>query len=283
MLYIEVYINKGGRILTKIRLRIITAIVAVMGIAASMFGANVASRQHIYNPNAVTTVRNDTTGKLTQAYSIGNMQIYIDQTYRMDMPLWMLFVNAEGISYNSNFKQIEPGNPALSLNKDDSKISPSPFVMRLKIRNLSDKPISIKAGNFKIRTSQGEIYSPSEAWQKELARAGMFSGSNNQNVINPDDEKILWLVYGTKSAENGTQDTDKDYVRVNYGSDNDFLATKVEFPFNFDSTTSIGNVGQEIMYDYNIAVIASFVWLALCGFCYFKMSAWVKAKLPKEA
>ena len=254
-------------------LKICTLLVAAIGMFAILFTSELWVKSHIFHPDAVTTITNDTTGKHTQAYLIGKAQVYIDKTYRMDMPMWKLFVNSEGKSNHPNtFKTIEAGDAELSLNKDSEDINENPFVVRLKVKNLTYAPMNINAQNFKVRTMAGEIISPNEAWQNKLAEAGFFAGAGEKTQLGPDEERILWLVYGTKTEylEPGT--VQQEYVRINYDSDIDMLATKVEFPFNYTDDTQIGNFTSEFQYRYNIGFAVALFWLALCGAVYYRKS-----------
>ena len=253
--------------------RICTFLVAVVGVMSILFASELWVKSNIFHPDAVTTVTNDTTNKHTQAYLIGKMQVYIDKTYRMDMPMWKLFVNGEGMSNRPDtFKAIEAGDSELSLNKDNSEINENPFVMRLKVKNLSYAPMDLNAQNFKIRTMSGDVVAPNKAWQDKLAEAGFYAGAGDKTQLGPNEERILWLVYGTKTEyiEPGT--VQQEYVRMNYDSDIDMLATKVEFPFNYTEDTIIGNFASEYQYRYNIGFAAALFWLAICGTVYYRKS-----------
>ena len=257
----------------KTYLRVCTLIVAAVGMFAILFGAELWVKSYIFHPDAVTTVNNDTTQRHTQAYLIGKLQVYIDKTYRMDMPMWQLFVNGEGMANRpQSYKLIEPGEAALSLNKDDSEINENPFVMRLKIKNLSYAPVELNAQNFKIRTAGGKLIAPNEAWQNKLAEAGFYAGAGEKAQLGPNEERILWLVYGTKTEviEPGT--LHQEYVVMNYDSDIDVLATKVEFPFNYTDDTIIGNYTSEFQYRYNIGFVVALFWLSICGAVYYRKS-----------
>lgn len=253
--------------------RAIMLLIASVGVLAILFASELWVKSNIYHPDAATTIVNDTTHKHTQAYLIGKMQVYIDKTYRMDMPMWTLFVNGEGMANRpQSFKAIEPGDASLSLNKDDSDINENPFVVRLKVKNLSYSPVDLNAQNFKIRTMSGEVIAPNKAWQNKLAQAGFYAGAGDKTQLGPNEERILWLVYGTKTAyvEPGT--VQQEYMRINYDSDVDWLATKVEFPFNYTDDTIIGNYASEYQYRYNIGFALALVWIALCGTFYYRKS-----------
>lgn len=249
----------------------VTFIVAIVGVFAILFGSELWVKSYIFHPDAVTTIVNNTTKKHTQAYLIGAMQVYIDKTYRMDMPMWKLFVNGEGMTNRPNsFKTISAGDSELSLNKDDSEINENPFVMRLKVKNLSYAPVDLHARNFKIRTMSGDIIAPNEAWQNKLAEAGFYAGAGDKMQLGPNEERILWLVYGTKTeyVEPGT--VQQEYVRMNYDTDIDMLATKIEFPFNYTDDMQIGNYASEFQYRYNIGFAAAILWVAICGAVYYR-------------
>ena len=254
-------------------LKMLTVAVAAIGAFIILMGTELWVKSNIFHPDAVTTIINSTTGRHTQAYLIGKMQVYIDKTYRMDMPLWQLFVNGEGMSNRPNsYKNIEPGDAELSLNKDDSEINPNPFVMRLKVKNLSYVPMDLNAQNFKIRTMSGKVVAPSEAWQNKLAEAGFYAGAGDKTQLGPNEERILWLVYGTKTELIEPGSLHQEYVLMNYDSDIDVLATKVEFPFNYTEDTQIGNYTSEYQYRYNIGIVLVMVWFAVCGAVYYRKS-----------
>lgn len=252
--------------------RIIMAAIAVIGTGIILFGTEIWTRSNIYHPDKVTTVYNETTGMNTQSYLVGKMAIYIDKTYRMDMPLFQLFVNGEGIDNNPSYQEIGPGSQELSLNSKDADINPNPFVMRLRIKNLGFEPIDVNAQNFKIRDVHDNLVAPNDAWQNKLAEAGFFSGVGNATQIGPNEERIIWLVYGTKSETLEPGSVHQEYVRINYDSDYDFFATKVEFPFNFTEDTPIGNYTSDYQYMYNIGFFSLLVWLGFCGAVYFRKS-----------
>lgn len=253
--------------------RIMMFLAATIGSLAILFGTEIWVKTNIFHPDAATTVINTTTGKHTQAYLVGKLQVYIDKTYRMDMPMWTLFVNGEGLAnHPQTFKPIEAGDSSLSLNKDNSDINENPFIVRLKIKNLSYSAIDLNAQNFKIHTMSGDIVAPSKAWQEKLAQAGFYAGAGQKTQLGPNEERILWLVYGTKTdyVEPGT--VQQEYMRINYDSDIDWLATKVEFPFNYTDDTIIGNYTSDYQYRYNIGFALVLVWLALCGTVYYRKS-----------
>ena len=155
---------------------------------------HIYARSLPYHPDANITVYNPSTDKLTQAYSIGKMQVYIDQTYRMEMPLWAYYVKAEGMQKNNGeFNEIsDSGNENLSMLRKDTNNDPNPFIMRLNIKNVSDKTIAINANNFKITSNDRQtVYSPDENWQEVMNKAGMFAGVAPNNEIEPNEEKIL--------------------------------------------------------------------------------------------
>ena len=256
--------------MTKGKLRITMAIVTIVGLVIGLFAIELWSKSVIYRPDAVTTVHNMTTDKNTQAYLIGKMQVYIDKTYRMEMPLFQLFVKSEGIYNDPNFNEIQPGESKLSLNKDDEFVDPNPFILRLKIRNLSDTPININCDNFKIHTFGDQLIRPNRAWQEVLAKAGFFAGALDKTMIEPDEEKILWLVYGTKTEDTTAGDTYQEYVHINYDSDIDMFATKIEFPFNFTSDTKIGNYNDETAYIYQSGIVGLLIWISLCIGVYYR-------------
>lgn len=256
--------------MTKNMLRAVMAAVFFIGSLLMVVGVDLWTRTIVYNPDMVVTVHNDTTDKNTQAYGIGKMRVYIDQTYRMDMPLWEMFIKSEGMYNDPNFDAIQPGMAELVLNHDDESINPNPFIMRLKIMNVSDENITINADNFMIRNVQGDIIKPNHAWQEVMAKANIFSGVLDKTEIKPDEEKVLWLVYGTKTQEQEAGYAYQEFVRINYDSDSDFFATKVEFPFNYTESTPIGNYTDTYDYMYLVGFLGILAWLGICGAVYYR-------------
>lgn len=255
--------------MSKTMLKAISVGVFLIGCIAIVCGVNLWTRSIIYNPDLVVTVHNDTTNRNTQAYGIGQMRVYIDQTFRMDMPIWQMYVKSQGAYNNPEFNEIKPGAAELVLNRDNKDINENPFIMKLKIMNVSDQPIYINADRFMIRTVNDEIIKPNHAWQEVLAKAKMFSGALDQTEIQPNEEKVLWLVFGTKSAEQKAGAVYQEFVRINYDSDSDLFATKVEFPFNFTEATRIGNTTSVSDTMYSIGFIGVLIWLGICGAGYY--------------
>lgn len=255
--------------MSKTMLRAISIGVFLIGSLAIICGVSLWTRSIIYNPDLVVTVHNDTTDRNTQAYGIGNMRVYIDQTFRMDMPIWQTYVKAQGAFNNPQFDEIKPGAAELVLNRNNNDIDENPFIMKLKIMNVSDKPISINADRFMIRTLNNEVIKPNHAWQEVLAKAKMFSGALDQKEIQPNEEKVLWLVYGTKTSPQKAGAVYQEFVRINYDSDSDMLATKVEFPFNYTDDTRVGNTTAVSDSMYNIGFIGILIWLGICGAGYY--------------
>lgn len=253
------------------KLRIGSIIVFVVGILFILVGLDIFAKTNIVHPDGVITVHNDTTNKNTQAYAVGKMQIYIDETYRMDMPLWSFYVKTQGENNNNSFNALNEGNENLSLIKDHDEYNPNPFILKLKIKNISKEPIYINYKNFKIRDVKNNIYTPHDEWQKVMGQAGMFAGIPNQNQINPNEEKVLWLLYATPSQEIKDASAYQEYVRINYDSDNDLMATKVELPFNYTMDYPIGDY-QEIMDKaYGKGLIVLLLWSAICIMGYYKI------------
>ena len=260
----------------KIKIRVITFCVFLICFFCILIGTDIYARSLPYHPDANMTVYNPTTDKITQAYAIGKMQVYIDQTYRMEMPLWAYYVKAEGTRHNNgeDFNEIsDSGNENLSMLRNDSSNDPNPFIMRLNIKNISEKPIAINANNFKITSHDREkVYSPDANWQEVMNKAGMFAGVAPNNEIAPNEEKILWLVYSTPSQQQVAGAVYQEYVRINYDSDSDIFATKVEFPFNYTVDFQTGNFESERDNRYQIGIFLIFAWIALCGTAYYKIS-----------
>lgn len=265
--------NRGFRYMTQLKLKVVTILVFVVGLFFILMGTEIMARQTIYHPDAVITVHNDTTDKNTQAYAVGKMQIYIDQTYRMEMPLWSLYVKTQGLSYNPSFNAIkDEGNSELSMLNSGENNNPNPFIMKLKIKNLDRNPIYLNAANFKIRDVHGNVFYPVMNWQHVMAEAGMFSGVDEQTEIQSGKEKVLWLVYSTPTLDSSEGGTYQEYVQINYDSDSDLFATKVEFPFNYTEDFPIGNYEDESDKAYSFGLILILGWLAICGAGYFRLS-----------
>ena len=253
------------------KLRIGSIIIFIVGLLFLLVGLNIFAKMNVVHPDGVITVHNNTTNKNTQAYAVGKMQIYIDETYRMDMPLWSFYVKTQGENNNETFNALNEGNENLSLIKDNSDYNPNPFILKLKIKNISKAPIYLNYKNFKIRDVQGNIYAPHDEWQKVMSEAGMFAGTNKNNQINPNEEKVLWLLFATPSQEIKDASAYQEYVRINYDSDSDLMATKIEFPFNYTTDYPIGDYQEITNNAYSKGLIAILLWTSICILGYYKL------------
>lgn len=257
--------------MTKNKFRIITGLVSLLGLFVILIGIDIYTKSFIVHPDAVMTIHNKTTDKNTQAYAIGKMQVYIDETYRSDMPVWMFYVKTQAENNtHKEFTALDGGNEKLSLLQENSNNNANPFIMKLKVKNISNTPIYLNSANFKIRDVKNNIYKPNAEWQKVLGQAGMFSGTKGQNEINPHEEKVLWLVYGTPSQDRKDASTYQEYVRINYDDDSDLLATKVEFPFNFTTNYPIGDYGDIVNTTNTQGITVILIWVGLCIAFYIK-------------
>ena len=258
--------------MTKRTFSIVMIVSFVIGVGIILFFTDLYAKQIPYRPDAVITIHNDTTGKNTQAYAIGKMQVYIDETYRMEMPLWALFVKAEGMKNNGgHFDEIsDTGNEELSMVRDNPANDANPFIVKLKVKNISKAPISILASNFKIRQPDGTIYVPDMNWQSVLAKAGFFSGVDSQREIAPNEEKVLYLVYATPTGQQQAGNVYQEYIQINYDSDSDLFATKVAFPFNYTVDYEVGTFGMERKERFDAGIFALMAWLAICGAVYYR-------------
>ena len=81
--------------------------------------------------------------------------------------------------------------------------------------------------------------------------------------------QTLWLVYAT--AVSG-EPFEQEYIRQLYGSDKDWLAVKVEYPFNFVYGTPIGDYEAITSAGYTKGAIALLVFLALTGIISWRAS-----------
>ena len=183
------------------------------------------------HPDGIVTMVNPTTDQRVQAYAIGKMQVYIDMAYRMDLPVWNMYLRTLAQQYDHSVPELTGEQDTnLALNRENPDADINPFILRLTIRNISDTPIDIKAESFNLRTLDDDIITPDLAWAKVLDEIGFFAGCGNTTKLEAGDTKTLWLVYGAPSKENVDEMDLQEYVRVNYGSDNELFATKVEFP-----------------------------------------------------
>ena len=257
--------------MTKTKLRIISLTVAILGVIGIIIGTVFYTKDLVVHPDTIMTVFNDTTNRKTQAYGIGDLQVYIDQTYRADLPLFIMQVKAVGDEYtNGNFTGLDNLDESYSFTQGHDDYDINPFIMKLKIKNVNDIPREIRASDFKIRNGEDTFYSPIDKWQTVLAEAGFFAGTGNQMVLQPGEEKVLWLVFGTPSEEKADGAVYQEYVRMNYGSQFDSLATKVEFPFNYTLGEPIGDYGEIMNAAYDKALLAVIAWLVIVGTVYYR-------------
>ena len=246
------------------KLIISSIVIAILGTIGIIFGTMVYVQGLVVHPDKVVTVVNPTSNKRTQSYLIGDLQVYIEQTARMNMKTFQQYVNMSGFAkYGDKYEMIpDNGDPALSLLVDNDKADPNPFIVRLNIRNLGSMPHEILARQILIRRSDGSISAPHKAWQERLAKAGFFAGANGKDLIGAGDSETIWLVYGTETAENPFE---QEYIRMLYGSDEDWLAIKVEFPFNFVYGTPYGDYDEITSVGYRYGAFALLLFYAVLG------------------
>ena len=224
------------------------------------------------HPDGIVTMVNPTTDQRVQAYAIGKMQVYIDMAYRMDLPVWNMYLRTLAQQYDHSVPELTGEQDTnLALNRENPDADINPFILRLTIRNISDTPIDIKAENFNLRTLDDDIITPDLAWAKVLDEIGFFAGCGNTTKLEAGDTKTLWLVYGAPSKENVDEMDLQEYVRVNYGSDNELFATKVEFPFNYTVGFPIADYGAITDAAARDCALVLLLWFAIYGLAVFKI------------
>ena len=260
------------------KLIIIGLVVAVLGTIGIIFGTMVYVQGLVVHPDQVVTVYNPTTNKRTQSYLIGDLQVYIEQTYRMEMSVFQRYVNMSGFAnYGDKFSPIESGDESLSLIAKDKEVNPNPFVVKLNIRNVGPRDREIRSRQFFIRRNNDKLVSPDADWQDKLAEAGFFAGvaKNDKNILHSGEVETLWLVYGTTASENPFEN---EHIRQLYGSPKDWLAVKVEYPFNFVYGTPYGDYDEITSAGYKKGAIALLLFYAIVG-----ITTWRIAKNQQEA
>lgn len=244
--------------------------VAVTGILLACSKIYVSSKT--VHPDGIVTMVNPTTDQRVQAYAIGKMQVYIDMAYRMELPVWNMYLRTIAKQYGHDVPELTGGEDVnLALNRDNPDADINPFILRLTIKNISKTPIEIKAENFSLRTLDDEIINPDMAWAKVLDEVGFFAGTGNSKQLEAGDTKTLWLIYGAPSKENVDEMALQEYVRVNYGSDNTLFSTKVEFPFNYTLGFPIADYGEITNRASRDCALALLFWFAIYGLAFFKI------------
>lgn len=224
------------------------------------------------HPDGIVTMVNPTTDQRVQAYAIGKMQVYIDMAYRMDLPVWNMYLREIAKQYGHDVPELTGGEDVnLALNRNDPEADINPFILRLTIKNISKAPIDINAENFSLRTLDDTLIAPDMAWAKVLDEVGFFAGYGNSKTIEAGDTRTLWLIYGAPSKQNVDEMALQEYVRVNYGSDNPLFATKVEFPFNYTLGFPIADYGEITDRAARDCALVLLVWFAAFGLLTFKI------------
>lgn len=259
--------------MTKAKLLLCSLLALVIGWIGILFADTYYVKSLVVHPDGIETVFNPTTNKKTQSYHIGDLRVYIDETYRLDMSRWAYYVKMNGLAYDNDFSAIGDSiGEELSMVAKGEDNNINPFILKLKIRNNSDIPYDLKDTDFKIHDLNDNYYLPHREWQEVMAKAGMFSGVGSQTTVEPYEEKVLWLVYSTPSnPENNGGKVEQEYVQMNYGSDTDWLATKVEFPFNFTMDYPFDDYKQITDAGYFKGTIALIVWTLIVGLLTFKI------------
>lgn len=259
--------------MTKAKLLLCSLLALVIGWVGILLIDTYYVKSLVVHPDGIETVFNPTTNKKTQSYHIGDLRVYIDETYRLDMSRWAYYVKMNGLAYDNDFTAIGDsiGEDLSMLSKGENN-NINPFILKLKIRNDSDTPYELKDTDFKLHDLNDNYYEPHHEWQEVMAKAGMFSGVGSQTVVEPYEEKVLWLVYSTPSNPSSSGKIEQEYVLMNYGSDTDWLATKVEFPFNFTVDSPYGDYEQITGAGYFKGTIALIIWTLIVGFLAFKIN-----------
>ncbi len=247
---------------------VFTFLAAVIGTLGILLATTYYVKSLVVHPDGIVTVFNKTTHRRTQSYLIGDLQIYIDETYRMNMDVFQRYVNLQSMTRNGKEVIPEGGDEALSLIKDNPSANPNPFVMKLKIKNLNTIPRFLYASDFKIRSGD-KLLTPNAAWQETLARAGFYAGTdtNEKAIIRPGEEKVLWLVYASETTDNPYE---QEYVRVYYGAQSEWLAVKVEFPFNYVQGTPYRDYNEITSGAYTKGAIAILLFYSALGVLFFR-------------
>lgn len=257
--------------MSKTTLRIITFIVFLVGCFGVLVGTNIYKKSFIVHPDAVMTIKNPTSGMFTQSYLIGKMEVYINRTFRMKPSDLSDLVMEGAVKSDPNF--FIPQSMSLSMLDSNPKNSENPFIMQLSIRNLDDVPIYVSSKQIQLRDVEGNIFTAHDEWQELLGKAGYFSGSPSNDMIQPKELKTMWLVYPTPSAEiEDSPEAYREYVRILYDGDGGVFTTKIEFPFNYEDDTPIGDYSSVSRYTAFVSLGALFLWLAICGLVYYRLS-----------
>ncbi len=246
---------------------VITAIfAALIGTALVVAGTTWYVQSLVVHPDHVITVENPTTKQRTQSYLIGDLQVYIEQTYRIDMKLWQTYVDMNGFGrFGEEYKAISgTADDRFSMLSGGKDANPNPFIVKLRIINVGKQPRQILSRQTLIHRSDGTLVAPNPAWQEQLAKAGLFSGVslNDKDIINPGEAETMYLVYATPVAENPFA---QEQIRMHYGSDQDWLAVKVEFPFNFVYGTPYGDYKEITSKGYDRGAIILLAMYAVIG------------------
>lgn len=247
------------------------SIIFVVVTGLLLVGSRIYVNSKTVHPDGLVTMINPTTDQRVQAYSIGRMQVYIDMTYRMDLPVWNMYLKSLAQQYGRDVPELTDGNGELALNRDDPNADINPFILRLTIKNVSDEPLTVRAKDFSLRTEDDKIIPADLNWANVLDKVGFFAGTGNTTSIDAGDTKTLWLVYGAPSVNNTDDLQLQEYVRVNYGSDNELFATKVEFPFNYVMGFPIGDYGTITEEAESDSAIILILWFAVFGIAVFRV------------
>lgn len=256
----------------KKRFRIIMALIFVAVTGLLLFCSKIYICSKTVHPDGIVTQINPTTNQRVQAYAIGKMQVYIDMAYRMDLPVWNMYLRSIAEQYGHDVPELNGKESVdLALNRDNSENDINPFILRLTIKNISNAPLTIDAKNFSLRTMNDDIIAPDLAWAKVLDEVGFFAGTGNSKTLDAGESKTLWLVYGAPSTDNTEELELQEYVRINYGSDNSLFSTKVEFPFNYTLGFPIADYGAITSEAARNCAVVLLLWFAGFGLAVFKI------------
>ena len=138
----------------KKKFRIIMAVVFIAMTGVLLLFSRIYISSKTVHPDGIVTMVNPTTDQRVQAYAIGKMQVYIDMAYRMDLPVWNMYLRTLAQQYDHSVPELTGEQDTnLALNRENPDADINPFILRLTIRNISDTPTSRQKASTSARST----------------------------------------------------------------------------------------------------------------------------------
>lgn len=172
-------------------------------------------------------------------YITDQLYICIKKAERIGMPEFIEGINALGKDVEGYNQIPVEGDESLSMRKDNPNASPSPLVVILDVYN-SDEEYAhyMSYKQFQLKLNNGKLIKPHKAWQEKLAELQIYTGTEESNIIPPDEAVFITLVFAVPSDEESYKDAE---IRLLDGSESEMFAKKIDMPITYKENAPIND------------------------------------------